>query len=109
MVRLHSTVMKSISTLLETRLITVESSSYFDKRGMKWKGNNLYTIQPMRLAVDTFHQRQLHQLELDTERRRVLRQQAEYDRRHPRAALCAQTFVLATSDPAQPYGELCAR
>ena len=51
MVRLHSTVMKSISTLLETRLITVESSSYFDKRGMKWKGNNLYTIQIGRAHV----------------------------------------------------------
>ena len=36
--------------LLELGLIAVESSSYFDKRGMKWKGNNLYTILPMRAA-----------------------------------------------------------
>lgn len=66
-----NTAMKSIGTLLEMGLITVASSSYFDKRGMKWKGNNLYTILPMRSAVDVFHQRQLHQLELDAERRRV--------------------------------------
>ncbi|USF26437.1 hypothetical protein N510_001365 [Firmicutes bacterium ASF500] len=47
-----NTAMKSINTLLEIELIAVESSSYFDKRGMKWKGNNLYTILPVRAAVD---------------------------------------------------------
>ena len=104
-----NTVMKSINTLLEVGLIAVESSSYFDKRGMKWKGNNLYTILPMRAAMDTFYQRQLHQLELDVEHRRVLRQQAEYDRRHPRAAPCATDTVQTTPDPAQPCSKLCAR
>ena len=83
-----NTAMKSISVLLEMGLITVEPSSYFDKRGLKWKGNNLYTIQPVKPAVDAFHQRQLHQLKLDAEHRRVHKRQAEYNRRHPRAALC---------------------
>ena len=104
-----NTAMKSINTLLEVGLIAVESSRYFDKRGMKWKGNNLYTILPMRAAMDTFYQRQLHQLELDVEHRRVLRQQAEYDRRHPRAAPCATDTVQTTPDPAQPCSKLCAR
>ena len=104
-----NTAMKSISTLLEMGLITVEPSSYFDKCGMKWKGNNLYTILPVRSAVDTFHQRQLHQLELDAERGRVLRQQTEYDRCHPRAAPCATDTVQTTPDPAQPCSKLCAR
>lgn len=103
-----NTVMKSIGTLLEIGLITVEPSSYFDKQGMKWKGNNLYTILPVRSAVDTFHQRQLRQLELDTEHRRVLRQQAEYDRRHPRAALCATAVAPAVPDPSQQCRSLCA-
>ena len=58
--------LKSISDLLETGLITVEPSSYYDKCGMKWKGNNLYTILPIRSAVDIFHQRQHRKLELDT-------------------------------------------
>ena len=102
-----NTAMKSISTLLEMGLITVEPSSYFDKCGMKWKGNNLYTILPVRAAMDAFHQRQLHQLELDAERGRVLRQQAEYDRCHPRAALCAPGSAPAAPDPPQQCKLLC--
>ena len=102
-----NTVMKSIGTLLDMDLITVEPSSYFDKRGMKWKGNNLYTIQPVRPAVDAFHQRQLRQLELEAKCRRVLRRQAEYDRRHPRAALCATGSAPAASDPPQQCKPLC--
>ena len=96
------------STLLEMGLIAVEYSSYFDKCGMKRKGNNLYTILPVRAAVDTFHRRQLHQVELDAERRRILRQQQEYDRRHPRATLCATTVAEAAPDPPQQYKPLCA-
>ena len=103
-----NTAMKSISTLLEMNLIMVEPISYFDKHGMKWKGNNRYTIQPKRPAVDAFNQRQLRQLELDAEHRRVLRQQAEYDRRHPRAALCAPGFApAAICDPSQQCKSLC--
>ena len=94
-----NTAMKSINTLLEIELIAVESSSYFDKRGMKWKGNNLYTILPVRAAVDAFHHRQLRQLELDTERQRTLRRQEEYDRRHPRVAPCATAVAEAAPNP----------
>jgi len=103
-----NTAMKSINTLLEVGLIAVESSSYFDKRGMKWKANNLYTILPVRAAVDTFLQRQLRQLELDVERRRVIRRQREYDRRHPRAALCTPAVAEAAPDPPQQYKPLFA-
>ena len=103
-----NTAIKSISVLLEVGLITAESSSYFDKRGMKWKGNNLYTILPVRSAVDAFHRRQLRQLELDTECYRTLQRQAEYDRRHPRATLCATVVSEAAPDPPQQYKPLCA-
>lgn len=102
-----NTAMKSIGTLLEMSLITVEPSSYFDKHGMKWKGNNLYTILPVRLAADAFHQRQLHQLELDAEHRCVIRQQQEYDRRHPRATLCAPVSTLAAPDPSTVQTRVC--
>ena len=102
-----NTAMKSVNTLLETGLITVESSSYFDKHGMKWKGNNLYTILPVGVAMDAFYQRQLHQLELDAECRRVLRQQVEYGRRRPRAALCASASAPAAPDPSQQGKPLC--
>ena len=71
-----NTALKSISVLLEAGLITVEPSSYFDRRGMKWKGNNLYTILPVHSAVGIFHQRQLRRLELDVARSRLVAQTA---------------------------------
>ena len=104
-----NTAMKSINTLLEVGLIAMESSSYFDKCGMKWKGNNLYTIPPVRTAVETFHRRQIYQLGLDAERCCTLRRQEEYDHRHPRAALCATAVAEAAPDPAQQRKPLCAR
>ena len=81
-----NTAMKSVSTRLEMGLIAVESSSYFDKRGMKWAGNNLYTILPTRQAVDQFHQWQLHQLELEAKRRHVRKRQERFARDRPYAA-----------------------
>ena len=71
-----NTALKSISILLEAGLIAVEPSSYFDKRGMKWKGNNLYTILPIHSAVSIFHQRQLRRLELDVARSSLAAQTA---------------------------------
>lgn len=71
-----NTALKSISILLEAGLITVEPSSYFDRRGMKWKGNNLYTILPIHSAVDTFHRRQLQQLEINVAKSRLAAQSA---------------------------------
>ena len=73
-----NTVLKSIDILLEAGLITVEPSSYFDRHGMKWKGNNLYTILPIYSAVDTFHQQQLRQLEIDVAKSRLAAQSAVY-------------------------------
>ena len=83
-----NTVIKSIGVLLDAKLIAMEHSLYFDKHGMKWKGNNLYSILPTQQAVDAYHQRKLRQLELDAERRRVRQRQEVYDRRHPRASFC---------------------
>ena len=71
-----NTALKNINTLLEAGLITVEPSCYLDKSGMKWKGNNLYTILPIRPAVDIFHQRQLRQLEIDVAKSRLAAQSA---------------------------------
>lgn len=71
-----NTALKSIDILLEAGLITVEPSIYFDRRGMKWKGNNLYTLLPIYSAVDIFHQRQLRQLEIDVAQSRLAAQSA---------------------------------
>jgi len=106
-----NTALKSVGVLLEMALITVEATSYFDQRGMKWKGNNLYTILPIRIAVEEFHQRQLCQLELDTERRRIHERQAKLNHRRPTVALCASTPVQATPDLTHPrlHKPLCIR
>lgn len=64
-------------------LIAVEPSGYFDKRGMKWRGNNLYTILPTQRAVDTFHQQQLDHLKLEATRRRVYQRQEYFARDRP--------------------------
>ena len=79
----------------------MEPTSYFDQRGMKWKGNNLYTILPIEMAMGQFYQQQLHQLELDTEHKRVLKQQAKLARRQPRAALCTSSSTQTTPDSSQ--------
>lgn len=94
-----NTALKSVDVLLERKLISVEATSYFDRRGMKWKGNNLYTILPIRMAVENYHQRQLRQLELDAERRRIHKRQEEYSRRRPTVALCATPTTRTVLKP----------
>ena len=66
-----NTVMKHIFTLADKQLIAVERTSYIDNNGMKWNGNNLYTILPIQQAVDMFYQQQLDRLESPSERQRV--------------------------------------
>ena len=66
-----STVMKSIDTLAEQQFIAVERTTYYDKQGMKWIGNNLYTILPVQAALSQYHRRQLDQLETQTARQRT--------------------------------------
>ena len=67
-----NTVMKHVTKLADRRLITVERTSYIDNKGMKWNGNNLYTVLPIQRAADVFYRRQLAELELIAERRRAV-------------------------------------
>lgn len=67
-----NTVMKHINKLAERQFITVERTSYIDNKGMKWNGNNLYTVLPIQRAADVFYRRQLAELELIAERRRAV-------------------------------------
>lgn len=70
-----NTVIKSIGVLLEKHLITMEYSQYLDQHGLKWNGNNLYTILPTQRAVEAFYQQQLYHLELEAQRGKLRRQQ----------------------------------
>ncbi len=97
-----NTAMKCISVLEAMGLVAVEPSSYLDKRGMKWKGNNIYTIQPVKIAVDKFYQRQLKQLELDTKRQQLREQRERFERWQTTSALCATIETTATSEQYHP-------
>lgn len=66
-----NTVMKHINKLVNRQFITVEHTSYFDSRGMKWNGNNLYTILPIQAAVNRFYNQQLARLETEADQQRV--------------------------------------
>lgn len=84
----RNTVIKSICVLLDQGLIAAEHSHYLDQHGLKWNGNNLYTILPMQRAVEAFHQQQLSYLELEA-RRRKLRRQQERQTHHATASVSA--------------------
>lgn len=58
-----STVMKHITKLVDQQLIAVENTNYIDNHGMKWNGNNLYTILPIQMAMDHCYQQQMLRLE----------------------------------------------
>ena len=66
-----NTVMKHINKLAERQFISVERTSYLDANGMKWNGNNLYTILPIQQAADAFYQRQLDRLEQSVNRQQA--------------------------------------
>lgn len=68
-----NTVMKHINKLAERRFITVEHTTYMDANGMKWNGNNLYTILPIQQAAEAFYQRQLDRLEQEAAQQRITR------------------------------------
>ena len=58
-----ATVMKHIAKLEDRQLIAVEHTSYLDRHGMKWNGNNQYTILPIQMTLDCYYQQQMLQLE----------------------------------------------
>ena len=60
-----NTVQKYITALGERGFISVEPTSVITKSGQKRNGTLRYTIRPIREAVELYHQRQLHKLELD--------------------------------------------
>ena len=66
-----NTVMKYVTTLVDKQLITVERTSYIDNNGMKWNGNNCYTILPIQHATDAFYQQTMNRLKEDVEHQRM--------------------------------------
>lgn len=83
-----NTVAKYVRELEDRKLVRAEPTVVQGKDGRLRNGVLRYTILPIQSAVDEYHQRQLHQAELDAQRRRSLELQEEYNRRHPTAAPC---------------------
>jgi len=94
-----NTVAKYVRELEDRRLIRAEPTVVQGKDGRPRNGVLLYTILPIQCAVDEYHKQQLQQAELDTQRRRSLEIQEEYDRRHPTEAPCASEATEVTPDP----------
>ena len=67
-----STVVKHIAKLADKQFIAVENTAYIDKHGMKWNGNNQYTILPIQSAMDHCY----HQQMLRLEKQALMHQQA---------------------------------
>ena len=66
-----NTVSKYVGMLAEKGLITVETTSIFTRDGRKMNGSLLYTIRPIREAVELYQERQLRKLEDTVERSKV--------------------------------------
>ncbi len=94
-----ATAEKHLATLEDKGLVAVERSCWFNEVRLKRNGNNVYTILPIRAAVEDYHQQQLRRLELDAQRRRALQRQDTDTRRHSTAALCAADVSKTTPDP----------
>ena len=89
-----NTVRKYVLELEDKHLIRTESTTVVTRDGRKRNGTLRYHIRPIREAVDHYHERQLCQLELDTERQKA---QARL------SLLCAAQEPLPTTErPATP-------
>ena len=73
----RNTVANYVRLLEERGLIVTENTEIITKQGIKKNGNLLYTIIPMCEVRKQFHERQLCELELATERRQAQKKLAE--------------------------------
>lgn len=77
-----NTAVKSVGVLTDKRLVTVERSCWFNEVGLKRNGNNIYTILPIKAAVEDYHQRQMRDLEQNAARLQAERRLNSVTRRH---------------------------
>lgn len=76
-----NTVRKYVAALEDKGLIVTEPTSVITEKGQKRNGSLLYTIRPIREAVELHHQRLFRQLVETTERMRVVQKLAEIGER----------------------------
>lgn len=88
----RNTVRKYVKSLEDKQLIFIEPTMISLKSGKKQNGNLLYTIRPIKEAVDYFNVQQLRKVELEAEKLNAIRKLEKYDRKHgisgtPRSSL----------------------
>ena len=67
----RNTVRKYVSSLEEKRLISTERTTVTLRSGEIRNGTLLYTILPIREAIEFFHQQQMERAETEAERQRM--------------------------------------
>lgn len=67
----ENTVRKYIRQLEERGLIVTEPTEVITKHSGRRNGNLLFTLRPIQEVIDQYHDRQMEELELATERQRV--------------------------------------
>lgn len=75
-----TTVRKYVAELEERLLVQTERTNVVTKEGRKRNGRLLYHILPIQMAVDQFHERQLHEADLALERQRIQQRMAALER-----------------------------
>ncbi len=75
----RNSVKKYVRQLEEKQLIRTEPTDVIWRGGRKYNGNLLYTILPIQMAVNHFHQEQLARLKLLKERLRIQDQLDQQD------------------------------
>ena len=88
----ENTVRKYIRQLEERGLITTEPTEVITKTGEKRNGNLLFTLRPIQEVIDEYYDRQLEELELATERQRVVNLLL-WSRKAPRDRLWAAVWL----------------
>lgn len=77
----RNTVRKYVKSLEEKQLVSIEPTMVSLKSGKKQNGNLLYTIRPIKEAVDYFYAQQLRKAEQERARLNAIRKLEEYDRK----------------------------
>ena len=68
----ENTVRKYLRRLEERGLIVTEPTEVITKTGEKRNGNLMFALRPIQEVIDEYYNRQLEELELATERQRVV-------------------------------------
>lgn len=76
-----NTVRKYVMELEERGLIRTERTTITTKDGRRQNGCLLYTILPIQMAIDQFHERQLDAASLAAEQQRVEQRRAAYEQK----------------------------